>query len=302
MSLLLHATYRKQSTQLTILPGQVARVGRSTWMDLCLPEDELLEEEHFRIDCVGAPRAISMDGAHLRTAGEMVGTLELHSGIAFEAGESRFQVSLRSSRFDSSSRIVESKSAKSSEVQLHCRTPVRAERNLVNLSERAEIFLAGRESNDLFETAFAMSKAKLSMDALKMMCVSFPHEMLIALAEHCGRLNGDENTCHSCSEDLLADVRRWMATPKEKQRTVVGEWTDQCKKQSTDYWLALAVAWTGGSLVGESENPVAPPKHLPAVAVSVYFQLLSLEKPWPLLVEQAVEFLKEHAPSETKEE
>jgi hypothetical protein len=68
--------------------------------------------------------------------------------------------------------------------------------------------------------------------------------------------------------NALHAVYAWIVAPGEEARRAAFDCVDDVDPETPSVWLAYAVAWSGGSMVRDPENPVPPPEHLTGVAVA----------------------------------
>ena len=68
-------------------------------------------------------------------------------------------------------------------------------------------------------------------------------------------------------EQLIARAEAWVENPDEEVRRAVQNEAARAERQSTALWLALAAAWSGGSLAGPEDPPLPPAPYLTARAV-----------------------------------
>jgi hypothetical protein len=72
------------------------------------------------------------------------------------------------------------------------------------------------------------------------------------------------------AEDLrmLGLAEDWVRRPEEPQRVAALRAATACERKSPGVWIAFAAGWSGGSMTGPDELPVAPPPYLTPKAVN----------------------------------
>jgi hypothetical protein len=84
----------------------------------------------------------------------------------------------------------------------------------------------------------------------------------------------------SSKDDALLAAEAWAQAPDENRWTTAHEVANRSDRQAATTWLALAAAWSGGSVLREGLNPVPPPPQLTAQATRTAI-LLAARSPKP---------------------
>lgn len=67
---------------------------------------------------------------------------------------------------------------------------------------------------------------------------------------------------------LLGFAEDWVRRPEEETRIASLDAGMASPTKTPGVWIALAAGWSGGSMIGPDNAPVAPPPHLTAKAVN----------------------------------
>lgn len=72
------------------------------------------------------------------------------------------------------------------------------------------------------------------------------------------------------SDDLrmMALAEDWVRRPEEAQRVAALQAAMGTERKTPGVWIALAAGWSGGSMAGPDDMPVAPPPYLTPKAVN----------------------------------
>ena len=68
--------------------------------------------------------------------------------------------------------------------------------------------------------------------------------------------------------EMMTLAEEWVRRPEERQRIAALQAGMASQQKSPGVWIALAAGWSGGSMTGPDEMPVAPPPNLTPKAVN----------------------------------
>jgi hypothetical protein len=83
----------------------------------------------------------------------------------------------------------------------------------------------------------------------------------------CQCIRAIERPIGETDEKLLAVAEAWVKEPEETNRRAALAAGQNAAVKTPAVWVALAAAWSGGSMVDDPERPVPPPHYLTAQAV-----------------------------------
>jgi hypothetical protein len=76
-----------------------------------------------------------------------------------------------------------------------------------------------------------------------------------------------EGQLSATDEQFMTKAEAWVKDPEEDTRREVQEMVDRSPLDTPASWIAVAAAWSGGSISGPGNPPVSPPPHATAQAV-----------------------------------
>ena len=102
-------------------------------------------------------------------------------------------------------------------------------------------------------------------DAVGFCAYLLPRREAVGWACECLRRMNPELTADSLR--LIDIAEAWFQSPSEEGRKAALDAGMAAVSSGPAAWVALAAGWSGGSLIGEPNQPVPPPPHLTAQAV-----------------------------------
>ncbi|MBX3436562.1 MAG: hypothetical protein KF861_03660 [Planctomycetaceae bacterium] len=266
MSVALHIEgARQRSERIALRDGQVAVVGRSPWVDISLPEETELAEEHFRIDCrhTGC-RVQSINGTLLRN-GVQTDTAALIDGDSLAAGRLQFRVQISGL----TPRQVVAEQPSDRPEQVSRLDDFAGILGRAGLSPEAQAQLV---IGDRMGTFDALVTVGLRKDACRFAIACLPRAVAMgwaaaSLGAVCG-LSLEEQ--HQLVESV--DIESNAFTPEQIDQQIVAH-----AENSAAAWIWKAARWSHGSLLGKELPPVPPAPHLFALAISVAVSLGSVQ-------------------------
>ena len=118
------------------------------------------------------------------------------------------------------------------------------------------------EPADLHPFAFVrqLQDSTMPEDAIGFCAYLLPRREAVKWACQCIRQT--RANIDSESSRLLGIAEIWVENPVEENRRLALEAGTAAVGVGPAGWIALAAGWSGGSLVGEPNQPVAPPPHM----------------------------------------
>lgn len=265
MPLLITVDASTTHRRLMLRVGQEARVGRSEWLELSVPEDEALLEEHFVVRCGddAVVEAIDKDACFVVRGEECKRlTLSNTSGeqTTFMAGETEFMVSwtpdlTRTVGHTPKKHDSEERDSPKIDVTRHIERIAK----VMSLSENAIELV---DPDDQFESYVEkLQQSHLGDDAVRFIAGLLP----TAVAVNWGAVNASLNS--NCSSKLNDLINKWRDAPSETARRGVKDSLEVAPCDNVTKWLAKAIVYSGGSLAPDGQPVITPPIHLSAVAI-----------------------------------
>lgn len=265
MPLLITADASTTHRRLMLRVGQEARVGRSEWLELSVPEDEALLDEHFVVRCGddAVVEAIDQDACFV-VGGEECKRLTLSntSGeqTTFIAGETEFIVSWTPDLTRTVSHVAEKHEAEASDSpKIDVVRQIKRIAAVMSLSENAIELIDTDDQVDSFVDR--LQEADLGDDAVRFIAGMLPTAVLVDWAA------GNANLEASSSSTLIDVINRWRDAPSETERRDVKDSLEVTPCDNVTKWIAKAIVYSGGSLAPDGQPLIAPPIHLSAVAI-----------------------------------
>jgi hypothetical protein len=111
----------------------------------------------------------------------------------------------------------------------------------------------------------SLLKGPTPEDAVSFCAYMLPRREAVWWACQC--LRQIEGELSPPEEKLLGTAEAWVKDPDEPARQAASEAAETAPRQSPATWVAIAVAWSGGSISGPGNPPVPPPPYATARAV-----------------------------------
>lgn len=242
---------RHGSLVIPIQPGQVLRIGRTQWADVCLARDPALAPVHFAVEFTGRELRVTdlSDGTGLRGPEGPFHQGTLFPGARFQAGQTEFLVELPDECLVSGV-SADGPGAINPEQIWEWRS--------IPFSKQSNKFLGTAGSPR--EMINSLLAAGLFADAWLMMTHRIgPIPLVKWLA---GEIAVALGTCMP-AEDAhhFESVRQWVQDPGPETLDLVrGEIPEEL--DSPGAWMAQAIAWTAPNLLPDSLGKVATPPGL----------------------------------------
>lgn len=242
---------RHGSLVIPIQPGQLLRIGRTRWADVCLALDPALAPVHFAVEFTGRELRVTdlSDGSGLRGPDGPFHQATLLAGARFQAGQTEFVVELPDDCLVTGVPADASGAIKPDQIW---------EWRSIPFSKPANRFLGSAGSpremiNSLLATAL-FADAWLMMTH-KIGAIPLVKWLAAEIAGALGTRMPAEDAHH------FEAVRQWAQNPGPETLDVVrGEIPEEL--DSPGAWIAQAVAWTAPNLLPDSLGKVATPPGL----------------------------------------
>lgn len=260
--------------------GQVLRVGRTQWADVCLARDSVLLPVHFSVEFTGLDLLVTdlSGGGGLRGSDGPFREGRLCQGTRFQAGQSEFLVELAG---DSSATGVPAGPSES------IRSEPAWQWRSIPFSKQAGKMLGPTGSpSELLNVLLA---AGLYVDAWLMVSHRIGAIPLVKwLADELVNALGSRLTPEDAPR--FAAVRQWAQNPgSEAMEAVRGQIPDEL--DSPGAWIAQAVAWTTPNLLPDSVGQVPTPPGLCPRGCAIAVTFLAMTSPQGSAAEYQARFL-----------
>ncbi|WBH16693.1 DUF6931 family protein [Sphingomonas radiodurans] len=146
------------------------------------------------------------------------------------------------------------------------------------LQEKADLSPAGHAALSLapHPTRFieALAEGDNARDAVYALALMLPHRQAVWWACLATRLLPDSD---ESSDDRVAieAAERWVQSGSPEDAEQAGVVAERSNSARAPGWAAMAAFWSGPSLAPRGQQAVAPPAHLPGVAVRTAMILLT---------------------------
>lgn len=286
MQLMLKIPGTGSNNALLLRHGQYAKVGRTEWADFCVPNDELLGEFHFSLECAcDAARLTDLNsGQPTLVNGKPVSVAVLRDGDQIRAGETTFLVEL--SGFVHDSCVMEQPvTLDEVETPADAESPPSEERKppqtladwslALELSEESTSLLG--QDPDGWKFVDKLSEAKLFSDAMRMAGALIPAQQLVAwgakmVSQTLGEMSGR-------SKIAMDAAHQWIAEPNETNRRRCEEAAQASEFDGPAAWVALAAFWSQGSMGPMGQPEVPAPFGLAAKAIAGALMMTATREP-----------------------
>lgn len=265
MPLLLTTDAPTANRRLMLRVGQEARVGRSEWMEMSLPGDDSLAEEHFVVRCSDDAVVETLDSdASFIVRGEQVKRMTLSSAAGekatFIAGNTKFVVNWTPDLTCSSKRPAKQADATQCETQeVNVAAQMRAIGQTMSLSPDAVDLVEPGDQLDHFVDR--LMKSNLADDAVRYIAGVLPASIAVRWAMEVADASRLETS------SLRDAISTWIDDPSEPARRTVQNLLSVEPCDNVTKWIAQAVVYSGGSLAPDGQPIIKPPPHLSAVAI-----------------------------------
>lgn len=249
--------------RLTLRFGQEARVGRSDWVELSLPEDDALAEEHFVVRCqrdasvetLGEQQTVAVDGdSHNR----LTLTQEGDGVTEFVAGQTKFSIRW-SPDFLLSAPVAGAVLAKQTTPRPNDGPRIAAVAESMSMS--ADAIALQTDPDTALQYVDRLQEIELLDDVIRFLAGFLNPPDAVAWAIQTGCLEGES------PEPLIEVIRGWIDDVREENRMEVEK--ELRSKQPTNFakWIGQAIVFSGGSLAPPDQPVIRPPSHLCGLAI-----------------------------------
>ncbi len=254
--------------RLTLRLGQEARVGSSEWVELSLPEDDDLAEEHFVVRCQSdATVEVLGEKPALKVADDVCQRLALSRDTdtltRFVAGSTEFSIRW-SPDFLPSARTTESLGNPPAETVIDESPRIAAVGNAMSLSPEAVAIQSQPDRAD--EYFDRLVSAEYFDDAIRFAAGFLSPSDAVAWAVRTGSLEGETPM------PLVQMIGNWIescgnAAESEKWRCEIRNMLAGAQPTNVAKWIGQAIVYTDGSLAPSDQQVIRPPSHLCGIAV-----------------------------------
>ena len=266
MTVQITSNYLGSAQQLVLRSGQVARIGRSEWVELSILDDASLEEQHFAIDYRQSVLLTCKDGAIVHRNGTPTSESTLEDGDQLLAGQTEFQITIPDEAKASASTTSVSAAPLAAQHQ-----PSGTWRNIdfagLQIDQAVELNIVACESPQAAISMLVDSEQYLT-------CVRFIACILDRAT--CARWTLTCIDAPKPEQPGHTEIAAWLVEPTEANRLQVAKQMRSDVASPAD-WLMQAIAWMGGSLGDAKFEPIPPPAHLPPLGCSIAIQLCVAE-------------------------
>lgn len=278
----------RSNKRMTLRFGQQIRVGSSPLADFCVLGDEALSGEHFvvRYDNEAIVTPLS-EAAPLVVDGHEVDAVSLsQSGCdsrAFIAGNTRFDVSVLTGRREPPAALPAPEHANVERMDRADDIDRLNDVDLLNdvakpmkLSPEAVELIA--QADNAAQFIMRLSDAGLMNDAVRAATRLLPPPAAVRWAlEVVGEDEREEKGAGSnvviTNGELARSIDQWLGQPDEDHRRGVQQIMERSELVGIERFVAEAIRRSGGSMAPDGQPIVAPPKSLPALAISTAVSL-----------------------------
>ena len=270
MTFLLHYKTPASDRRLVIRTGETARIGHSSWMELCIDDDPSLAEEHFSISYQRQLFLRALAGSQVEVDGNVTSSTTIHSGSKVIAGQCVFEfiqphLIERRTLSDASTSVSESKPTCVWSDKLSLIDEVGLSVPAVELIRECDTPRVAIEllyAQNLLEDAVRLLAGTLSESQKILWCLS-------ALKEFDVR----------SGTDFSPSLNAWLSDPCEASRIGIAQIVPWKETSSPWTWLLASITWTGGSLGTQGSTLIAPPRSMITSAIIASLQLSCCHTP-----------------------
>ena len=288
MTVQITSDYSGTAQQLVLRSGQVARIGRSAWVELSIVDDASLEEQHFAIDYSQGPVLTTLDGAIVHRNGTPTCESALEDGDLLLAGQTKFRITIPNE--------VKTHASTAAPIAQLAAQPKRNDtwRNFdLDGLQIDQTLQCNIRACDSPQAAILM----LADSQLYLPCIRFIAGILGS--SDCVKWTLTCTCDPKPHEQGHAEINLWLAESTEENRRKVAAQLPSDVSSPAD-WLTQAVVWTGGSLGPAEFEPIPPPAHLPPLACSIAIQIFVAEsrsRTFPQCIKLATEMIDRSYPN-----
>jgi len=269
--------------KLRLMNGQTAQFGRTEWADYAFPDDELMGDIHFVIEC-------SPHRCQLRDLGTKSRTLigdcpvteaQLHSGDEVTAGRTVFSVTVDGEAV--ADRVARASQQKSLKASATSTTPSEPTRSLLRICQFLEFdpSVVERVSNPAMEPDLfvkVLADQRQFVPALRLRAHLLSRRDAVWWGSACMR---------ECMADELTDKEnlalnaadQWVKSEDEADRRKAQQAAEVTNFETAAAWIALGAFWAAGSLTDPNSPKVAPDERLTGQAITGALLMLAAKAP-----------------------
>lgn len=269
--------------------GQTARFGKTEWADFSFPQDTLMSEVHFVVEC-GHRQCVIRDlasetGTFVR--GARITEVTLRTGDNIIAGQTTFCANIDGeSEPDSKQGVADSAGSSPDQSTIALEpTPPKSLIELCQFLKLDDAACAFAKEADIPAQEFVkrLIKEQNRMSALRLTA----HLLLPKLAVKWGSICTRESVGTLLSDTDLAALDaadRWVKTGHENDRRLAHEAAEATHYETAAGWVALGAFWAEGSLAPIGLADVVPDERLTGQAITGAL-LMAAVQPNPLKAE-----------------
>lgn len=269
--------------KLRLMNGQVAQFGRTEWADYAFPDDDLMGDIHFVIEC-------HANRSQLRDLGTESGTLigdspvtevQLHSGDQVTAGRTVFSVTIDGEAVPTQIKKSDTKPNPAAAVKPVPTAP--SPKSLIEICQHLEFDTAVIElvtDPNMEPRAFIqfLADQRQSVPALRLRAYLLPQRDIVAWGSRCMR----ESMADQLTENDIAALDaadQWAKTGSEIDRRKAEAAAEATHYETAAAWIALAAFWAEGSLTDATSPPVKPDDRLTGQSITGALLMVAAKAP-----------------------
>jgi hypothetical protein len=252
--------------------GQTARFGRTEWADFSFPDDPLMRDVHFAVECNHSKSVLrSLENASdTSVAGVPVSEVQIHTGDEITAGGTVFSVVVDGEAPSDRGNATWTSAVTKTQQSLPPENPV--PKSLLEICEfvkvdEATCALAKDQTGSILEFAEFLASERHYMPALRLMAHHLPRREAVWWGSLCLR----ESVGHLLTKMDLAALDaadHWVRTGHETDRRKANDAADASKFETAAAWVALGAFWAEGSLAPIGLEDVIPDERLTGQAIT----------------------------------
>lgn len=269
--------------KLRLMNGQTAQFGRTEWADYSFPDDDLMGDIHFVIECTA-------NRCQLRDLGTESGTLigsspvaevQLHSGDEFTAGRTVFSVTVDGESVPDQIRRQDKKAKPPAPVT--ALPPASSAKSLMEICQHLEfdsavIELVKDPNTEPAVFVQVLADQRQFVPALRLRAHLLTQREAVWWGSRCMR----ESMADQLTENEVAALDaadQWVKTGNEVDRRKAQDAAEATKFETAAAWIALAAFWAEGSLTDAESPPVKPDERLTGQSITGALLMVAAKAP-----------------------
>jgi hypothetical protein len=265
-------TGKTAGRKVRLTTGQTAQFGKTEWADYSFPDDSMMSDVHFVIECTIGQCLLRDMGSESGTfvGGKRVAEQQLHTSDELTAGQTVFSVAVDGE--DAPAGIGSQGDAADNAASSVSSSEPPAPMSLVSLCEFIKLDatacgLAKDQKVAPTEFVQVLAGEKQFMSAIRLAA----HQLTRREAVWWGSLCTRKSVAGLLSPtDLVAldAAEKWVKTGDESDRRKAYEAAEATKHETAAGWVALAAFWAEGSLAPIGMDNVVPDERLTGQAIT----------------------------------